>query len=71
MTTIIERESSGSGLLLIFVMFIILVGGLTLGYMNGMFDGKTTVIENHKTINNTKTIEKTVEKPAEPETSKP
>ena len=54
MTTIIEKDSSTPAMVLIFVVFIFLIGGagLGFGYMNGTFGEKITVIENNKTIEN-------------------
>jgi len=53
MTTIVERDSSGPAVLLIFVVILLLVGGgLGFAYMNGAFGEKTTVIENNKTVEN-------------------
>ena len=51
MTTIIERDSSGSaGLLVFVVVLLLLAGGAWFAYTNGVFGGKTTVIENNKTV---------------------
>lgn len=61
MTTIVERDSSGPAVLLIFVVILLLVGGgLGFAYMNGAFGERTTVIENNKTVEN-----KTVFMPAQ------
>jgi len=53
MTTIVERDSSGPAVLLVFVVILLMVGGgLGFAYMNGAFGEKTTVIENNKTVEN-------------------
>jgi ABC-type branched-subunit amino acid transport system permease subunit len=54
MTTIIEKDSPTSTLLMIFVVIILLIGGagLVFGYMNGTFGINTTVIDNNRTIKN-------------------
>jgi uncharacterized membrane protein len=58
MTTIVEKNSSPFTVLLTFVVIILLIGGggLGFGYRNGTFGGKTTVIENNKTVENKTTI---------------
>ena len=51
MPTIIERDSSGpAGLLVFLVVIILLAGGAWFAYTNGVFGGKTTLIENNKTV---------------------
>ncbi|MDB4793462.1 hypothetical protein OAG63_00345 [Methylacidiphilales bacterium] len=51
MSTIIERDSSGPASLLVFVVVLLLLaGGAWFAYTNGVFGGKTTVIENNKTV---------------------
>ena len=51
MSTIIERDSSGPvGLLVILVVIILMAAGAWFAYTNGVFGGKTTVIENNKTV---------------------
>ena len=51
MTTIIERDSSGpAGFLVFVVVLLLLAGGAWFAYTNGAFGGKTTVIENNKTV---------------------
>ncbi|MDD5260793.1 MAG: hypothetical protein PHD76_02995 [Methylacidiphilales bacterium] len=52
MTTIIEKDSSTSAILLVFAVLLLVAGGLFFAYMNGAFGARTTVIENHKTIEN-------------------
>ena len=53
MTTIIEKDSPFMPLLLLAVVFLVLlVGGLSLAYMGGVFTGKNEVIENDKRIEN-------------------
>jgi len=50
MATIVERDS-GANAVLIFVLFAVLVvGGIWFAYANGLFNGKTPIIENNKTI---------------------
>jgi len=51
MTTIVERDSGGAAALLVTILIIFLIaGGIWFAYANGMIGGKTTVIENHKTV---------------------
>lgn len=51
MPTIIERDSGGPAALLVAVLIILLIaGGVWFAYTNGAFEGKSTVIENNKTI---------------------
>lgn len=51
METIIEEDSGGPAALLITIIFLLLIaGGAWFAYANGAFGGKTTVIENSKTI---------------------
>ena len=51
MTTIIERDSGGPAALLVTILIIFLIaGGIWFAYANGMIGGKTTVIENNKTV---------------------
>ena len=51
MPTIIERDSSGpAGLLVFFFIILLVAGGAWFAYTNGVFGGKTTVIENNKTV---------------------
>ena len=51
MATIIERDSSGpAGLLVFVVVLLLLAGGVWFAYTHGVFGGKTTVIENNKTV---------------------
>jgi hypothetical protein len=51
MTTIIEKDSAFMPLLFLGVIFLILlVGGLGLAYMGGVFTGKNEVIENDRRI---------------------
>lgn len=70
MTTIIEKDSSGPAMMLVTVLVLALVaGGLWVAYANGLLGGKTTVIENNKTIEHT-TIVTPPEEPAAP-TEKP
>ncbi len=61
MTTIIEKDSSTSAVLLVFAILLLVAGGLFFAYMNGAFGAHTTVIENHKTTEN-----KTFVTPAQP-----
>ncbi len=63
MTTIVEKDSSTSAVLLIFVIVLLIAGGLGFAYMNGAFGEKTTVIENNKTVEN-KTVVVPVQTPA-------
>jgi hypothetical protein len=50
MTTIVERDSGGPAALLLTILVILLIaGGAWFAYANGVF-GKTTVIENNKTV---------------------
>jgi len=67
MTTIVERDSSSSALLLVVIVLLLLVGGgFGFAYTNGMFEGKTTVIENNKMVDVNKSVEnKTVVVPAQ------
>jgi hypothetical protein len=51
MSTIIERDSSGpAGLLVFLVVIVLMAAGAWFAYTNGAFGGKTTVIENNKTV---------------------
>jgi hypothetical protein len=51
MTTIVERDSGGSAALLATILIIFLIaGGVWFAYANGVLGGKTTVIENNKTV---------------------
>jgi len=51
MSTIIERDSSGPAGLLVFVVVILLMAaGAWFAYTNGVFGGRTTTIENNKTV---------------------
>ena len=51
MTTIVERDSGGPAALLVTILIIFLIaGGAWFAYANGVFGGKTTVIENNKTV---------------------
>ena len=51
MATIIERDSGGPAALLVTILIIFLIaGGIWFAYANGMIGGKTTVIENNKTV---------------------
>jgi hypothetical protein len=51
MTTIVERDSAGPAALLVTILVIFLIaGGVWFAYANGMIGGKTTVIENNKTV---------------------
>jgi hypothetical protein len=50
MATIVERDS-GTSAVLIFILFALLVvGGIWFAYANGIFNEKTSVIKNNKTI---------------------
>ena len=51
MATIIEKDSGGPAALLVTILIIFLIaGGVWFAYANGMIGGKTTVIENNKTL---------------------
>ena len=51
MATIIEKDSGGPAALLVTILIIFLIaGGVWFAYANGAFGGKTTVIENNKTV---------------------
>jgi len=51
MTTIVERDSSGPAGLLVFAIVLFLMAvAAWFAYTNGVFGGKTTVIENNKTV---------------------
>jgi hypothetical protein len=51
MATIIEKDSGGPAALLVIILIIFLIaGGVWFAYANGMIGGKTTVIENNKTV---------------------
>jgi len=51
MSTIIERDSSGpAGLLVFLVVIVLMAAGAWFAYTNGVFGGRTTTIENNKTV---------------------
>ena len=51
MATIIEKDSGGPAALLVTILIIFLIaGGVWFAYANGVLGGKTTVIENNKTV---------------------
>jgi hypothetical protein len=51
MATIVERDSSGpAGLLVFIVVLFLIAGGAWFAYANGAFGGRTTTIENNKTV---------------------
>jgi len=51
MSTIIERDSSGpAGLLVFLVVIVLMAGGAWFAYTNGAFGGRSTTIENNKTV---------------------
>jgi hypothetical protein len=51
MATIIEKDSGGPAALLVTILIILLIaGGVWFAYANGAFGGKTTTIENNKTV---------------------
>ena len=64
MTTIIEKDSSGpASLIVVFILILVVCGGVGFAYMNGAFGEKTTVIENNKTVENRTVENKTVVAP--------
>ena len=51
MATIIERDSGGPAALLVTILIIFLIaGGIWFAYANGALGGRTTTIENNKTV---------------------
>jgi hypothetical protein len=51
MSTIIERDSSGpAGLLVFLVVIVLMAAGAWFAYTNGVFGGRSTTIENNKTV---------------------
>jgi len=68
MTTIVERDSSGSSALAIVLLAILVAAGLAIAYWSGAFGGKTTIIENNRTIER---HEAPANPPSAPEAPKP